>query len=111
MNGDAKFSASQDVPEFPYARYAELLGLDGVELSKPEMIATAWEMALTADKPVVIDAHCDPDVPPLPPHITLEQAKGFISSLFKGDPNRSGIVTQSAKQMMSTLLSRSEKER
>lgn len=111
MNGDAKFSASEDVPEFPYARYAELLGLDGVELSKPEMIVTAWGMALTADKPVVIDAHCDPDVPPLPPHITFEQAKGFISSLFKGDPNRSGIVTQSAKQMMSTLLSRSEKER
>jgi pyruvate dehydrogenase (quinone) len=111
MNGDAKFSASQDVPEFPYARYAELLGLDGVELSKPEMIVNAWELALTADKPVVIDAQCDPDVPPLPPHITFEQAKGFISSLFKGDPNRSGIVAQSAKQMMSTLLSRSEKER
>ncbi|HBG07294.1 MAG: thiamine pyrophosphate-requiring protein [Geobacteraceae bacterium GWC2_58_44] len=109
MNGDPKFSGSEDVPEFPYARYAEMLGLAGVELSRPEMIVTAWGMALTADKPVVIDAHCDPDVPPLPPHITFEQAKGFLSSLFKGDPNRSGIVTQSAKQMMSTLLSRSEK--
>ena len=107
MNGDPKFSGSEDLPEFPYAAYAEMLGLQGVELSRPEMIVTAWGMALTADKPVVIDAHCDPDVPPLPPHITFEQAKGFISSLFKGDPNSSGIVAQSAKQMMSTLLSRS----
>jgi pyruvate dehydrogenase (quinone) len=109
MNGDPKFGGSQDVPAFPYARYAELLGLEGIELSDPDQIATAWSVALSADRPVLIDAHCDPDVPPLPPHITFEQAKGFLSSLFKGDPNRGGIVTQSAKQMMSTLLSRSEK--
>jgi pyruvate dehydrogenase (quinone) len=109
MNGDPKFSGSQDVPNFPYATYAEMLGLDGIEVNKPEQIATAWSVALSANKPVVIDAHCDPDVPPLPPHITFEQAKGFLSSIFKGDPNMGGIVAQSAKQMMSTLLSRSEK--
>jgi pyruvate dehydrogenase (quinone) len=86
-----------------------MLGLEGIELNKPEQIATAWGMALSANRPVVIDAHCDPDVPPLPPHITFEQAKGFLSSIVKGDPNLGGIVTQSAKQMMSSLLSRSEK--
>lgn len=109
MNGDAKFSASQDVPAFAYAEYADMLGLKGIELDDPEMIGQAWDAALSADRPVVIDARCDPDVPPLPPHITFEQAKGFISSLFKGDPNLGGMVTQSAKQMMSTLLQRSEK--
>ena len=108
LNGDQKFSGSQDVPEFPYARYAEMLGLQGIELNDPEQIASAWNAALSANKPVVIDAHCDPDVPPLPPHITFEQAKGFMSSLFKGDPNLGGMVKQSVKQMMSTLLSRSE---
>ncbi|QWV93456.1 thiamine pyrophosphate-requiring protein [Geomonas oryzisoli] len=109
MNGDAKFSASQDIPEFPYAGYAEMLGLDGIRLEDPEQISAAWRTALSANRPVVIDARCDPDVPPLPPHITFEQAKGFLSSLFKGDPNLGGIMTQSAKQMMSTLLTRSEK--
>jgi len=108
MNGDPKFSGSQDLPEFPFARYAQLLGLEGIELSDPEQIASAWSRALSSGKPVVIDAHCDPDVPPLPPHITFEQAKGFLSSLFKGDPNLGGIFSQSAKQMMSTFLSRSE---
>ncbi|MBU5611917.1 thiamine pyrophosphate-requiring protein [Geomonas azotofigens] len=109
MNGDAKFSASQDIPQFPYAGYAEMLGLEGIRLDDPEQIRSAWRTALSAKRPVVIDAHCDPDVPPLPPHITFEQAKGFLSSIFKGDPNLGGIVTQSAKQMMSTLLTRSEK--
>lgn len=109
MNGDEKFSGSQDVPAFPYARYAEMLGLEGIEINHPDQIGAAWGMALSANRPVLIDAHCDPDVPPLPPHITFEQAKGFLSSLIKGDPNLGGIVKQSAKQMMSTLLSRSEK--
>ncbi|RQW78335.1 MAG: thiamine pyrophosphate-requiring protein [Geobacter sp.] len=108
MNGDPKFSGSQDVPDFPYARYAEMLGLGGIELSSPDQIGATWDAALRAQRPVVIDAHCDPDVPPLPPHITLEQAKGYMFSIFKGDPNLAGIVKQSAKQMMASFLSRSE---
>ncbi|UFS72135.1 thiamine pyrophosphate-requiring protein [Geomonas sp. RF6] len=111
MNGDPKFSASQDLPPFPYAQYAQMLGLEGIELNDPAKIGAAWERALRADRPVVIDAHCDPDVPPLPPHITLEQAKGYMSSIFEGDPNVAGILKQSAKQMMSALLQRSEKKR
>ena len=109
MNGDAKFGASQEIPDFPYAGYAEMLGLEGIRLEDPEQIRSAWRTALAAKCPVVIDAKCDPDVPPLPPHITFDQAKGFVASIFKGDPDLGGIVTQSAKQMMSTLLARSEK--
>lgn len=108
MEGDAKFDKSEDVPEFPYARYAEMLGLQGIELNKPEMIVTAWGTALTAEKPVVIDAHCDPNVPPLPPHITMDQAKGFLSSLFK-DPGRGAVLAQTAKQVMSPIMHKKEK--
>ncbi len=109
MNGDAKFAASQDIPRFPYAGYAEMLGLDGIRLEDPGQVREAWKTALRAKRPVVIDAMCDPDVPPLPPHITFDQAKGFVASLFKGDPNLGGIMSQSAKQMMSKLLVRNEK--
>lgn len=109
MNGDPKFDASQDLPAFSYAGYAEQLGLMGIEVTDPKQIGAAWERALNADRPAVIDAHCDPDVPPLPPHITFEQAKGYLSSIFKGDPNLAGIVKQSARQMMSSFLSRNEK--
>ncbi|MBJ6726101.1 thiamine pyrophosphate-requiring protein [Geomesophilobacter sediminis] len=111
MNGDPKFDASQDLPQFPFARYADLLGLKGIELKDPSQIGAAWQAALSANRPTVIDAHCDPDVPPLPPHITFEQAKGYLSSIMKGDPNLGGIVKQSARQMMSTLLSRNHNHR
>ncbi len=100
MSGDPKFAASQDIPEMSYARYAQLLGLEGIEVETPGEIAGAWDKALHADRPVVVDAHTDPDVPPLPPHITFEQAKGYMFSMFKGDPNLLGIARQSVKQMV-----------
>ncbi|MFW6323793.1 MAG: thiamine pyrophosphate-requiring protein [Desulfovibrionales bacterium] len=109
MSGDPKFEASQDVPSFSFAEYAELLGLKGIAVEKPRHIASAYKEAFKSDRPVVVDALCDPNVPPLPPHITFEQAKGYISSLVKGDPNAMAMAEQSAKQMMKTLLSRTEK--
>ena len=90
MNGDPKFEASQDIPDFPYAEYAELLGLRGITVEKPGQIAPAWDKALHADRPVVIDALCDPDVPPLPPHITFEQARGLHVGPDQGRPERDG---------------------
>lgn len=109
MSGDPKFSGSQDIPAFHYARYAELLGLTGIRVEKPEQIEPAWKMALSADRPVVIDALGDGNVPPLPPHITFEQAKGYMTSLIKGDPDEWAIIGQSAKQMMETYLARFKK--
>ncbi len=106
MSGDPKFAISQDVPAFNYAEYSRLLGLEGIEVKTVEEIVPAYNHALAANRPVVIDAHCDPDVPPLPPHINFEQAKAYMSTLFQGDPNEMGIINQSAKQMMSTYLSR-----
>jgi pyruvate dehydrogenase (quinone) len=104
MAGDPKFEASQEVPAFSYARYADQLGLKGIELTSPEKISAAWDAALAADRPTVIDAHTDPDVPPLPPHITFEQARAYLSSIMHGDPDTMGIVQQSAKQLVSSWL-------
>jgi pyruvate dehydrogenase (quinone) len=108
MNGDPKFPASQDLPAMSYAKFAEILGLEGIEVFDPGQIGPVWDIALSADRPVVIDAHTDPDVPPLPPHITFEQAKGFMFSMFEGDPNIKGMIKQSAKEMMSNLLAHSK---
>lgn len=106
MNGDPRFPGSQDIPDMSYARYAHLLDLQGIELDRPDDVGDAWEQALRADRPTVIDAHTDPDVPPLPPHITLEQAKGYISSMVQGDPNLLGVAKQSVKQMIGAWWSR-----
>src|SRR5205809_3056928 len=85
LAGDPKFEASQTLPDFPYADYARSLGLDGVRIDHPEAIGPAWDRALNADRPFVFEAITDPDVPPMPPHITLAQAKAFGSSVLKGD--------------------------
>src|SRR6478752_5394053 len=99
MMGDIKFEASQTLPDFGYAQYAESLGLTGIKVDRPEMLGDAWDRALGADRPVVLEAVTDPDVPTLPPHITIEQAKNFTKTLLKGDPNESGIVKQAVKGM------------
>lgn len=104
LAGDPKYEASQDVPDFPYARYAESLGFLGIKVDQPEDIAPAWERAFAADRPVLLEAYTDPNVPPLPPHITFEQAKAYLSALFGGDPDAWGMVKASAKEIASTIL-------
>ena len=98
MQGDPKFEPSQVVPDFPYAQYAQLLGLGGIRVDRPEDIAPAWERALAADRPTVVEMVTDPNVPPLPPHITFEQAKAFLSALINRDPDSLRMVTASAKE-------------
>jgi pyruvate dehydrogenase (quinone) len=105
LAGDPKLEASQVLPDFPYARYAELLGLGGIRVDDPERIADAWDEALSADKPVLIEAVTDPEVPPLPPHIRFEQAKKLAKAL-PGDPARGEIVTQSIKGKLQEFINR-----
>ena len=99
MEGDPKFAGSQDVPQFPYAGYAELLGLKGTRVERPEDIGPAWDAALTAGRPAVLGMVTDPNVPPLPPHITKKQAKAYLEALVKGDPDAIEVVKSSARQI------------
>jgi pyruvate dehydrogenase (quinone) len=104
MSGDPKFEASQDLPEFPYARYAESLGLKGIRMERPDDVSGAWDEALASDRPCVVEALTDPDVPPLPPHISFEEAKKFASTLFEGDPNERGIIRQAAREFVESVI-------
>jgi len=99
MAGDPKFVGSQDLPDFPYAEYAKSLGLDGVRVERPEDIGAAWDRALSANRPFVFEAFTDPDVPPLPPHITLEEAKAFTSSVLKRDVDALGFLKETVRQV------------
>lgn len=111
MNGDAKYEASQEVPEFPFAEYAKMLGLEGIKVDKPENIASSFEYAFKLNKPVVMDFYTDPSVPPLPPHITFKQAKDFVSFLFKGDENTWDVIKQTWKDMIESYIPHKEKEK
>jgi pyruvate dehydrogenase (quinone) len=104
MAGDPRFEGSQSIPDFPYARYAEELGLGGIRVDTPDAIAGAWDQALSADRPVVVEAITDPNVPPLPPHITLEQARNFASSIWSRDADALGFIKQTVKDAAESYL-------
>ncbi len=98
MEGDPRFEASQDIPDLSYSRYAELCGLGGLFVDAPDQVGAAWEHALGADRPVVIDAVVDPEVPPIPPHIEWKQAKAMTQALLGGDPGARDVIRQASKQ-------------
>jgi pyruvate dehydrogenase (quinone) len=104
INGDPKFEASQRIPNVSYSRFAEMIGLRGIYVDQPEQLGQAWEQALASDIPVLLEVKTDPEVPPLPPHITLQQAKNLTAALIKGDPNEAGVIKGAARQVLETIL-------
>jgi pyruvate dehydrogenase (quinone) len=104
QEGDPKFEATQSIPDVPYHRFAELIGLHGILVEDPDRLGPAWEEALAADRPVVLEVRTDPNVPPLPPHITLAQMKAFTSTLLSPDPEEGSVIVNTAKQVLSSVL-------
>lgn len=98
MGGFPRIEETQDVPDFPYADFAELLGLRGIKVAKPEDIGPAWDEALASDRPCVIDASVDPNVPTLPPHITYDEAMKYTQAIMKGDKDAVPMVWNSLKR-------------
>src|SRR3954451_13259533 len=106
LAGDPKLEASQALPDFPFADYARMLGLDGVRVDDPDQIRPAWERAMQADRPFVFEAITDPNVPPLPPHIRFEQAKKMGMALIGGEDDAGAIVKQAIKGKWQELVNR-----
>ena len=106
--GDIRFVASQELPDFPYAAFADSIGLRGIRVDKAEQLEDAWAEALSSDSPVVLEAITDPDTPTIPPHISLETAKNFTETILRGDPNEAGILKQAIKGVMEGLAPHSK---
>jgi pyruvate dehydrogenase (quinone) len=104
MGGAPKFEESQTLPDVSYADLANTMGIEGIVVDDDDDIGPAWDRALAADGPVVLDIHCDPEMPPLPPHATYEEATQLLSALAKGDPNRWHVLFQGTKTKAQELL-------
>jgi pyruvate dehydrogenase (quinone) len=104
MGGTPKFVESQALPETSYADFAAAIGLGAVTVTEPEQLAGAWSEALGADRPFVLDVHCDPDVPPIPPHADLAQMKSMAEALIKGDTSRWGVIKEGIKAKAQEFL-------
>jgi len=106
LAGDPKLETSQNLPDFPFARYAEMLGFKGIRVDSPDQVADAWDEALGADRPMVYEAITDPEVPPLPPHIRFEQAASLAQAMAKGEPHTLRIAMQSLKGKLQEFTTR-----
>jgi pyruvate dehydrogenase (quinone) len=100
LAGDPKFMGSQWLPGLEYAKYAELAGLRGIVCARGDEVRAAWEQALAADGPVVLEVKVDPEVAPLPPHISAAHANGMARALLKGDPERRGVLEKALRQLL-----------
>jgi pyruvate dehydrogenase (quinone) len=104
MSGAPKFEESQQLPDVDYAAFAASLGFATQTITDPDQIAPAWDQALAADRPTLLDVHTDPNVPPIPPHATFDQMKDAALSLLKGDPDRWELLKQGVKTKAQELL-------
>ncbi|MGQ3052683.1 MAG: thiamine pyrophosphate-requiring protein [Roseateles sp.] len=102
--GDPKFSGSQDLPAFPFADYARLLGLHGRRVDRPDEVAGAWAEALAADRPVLLEVMTDANVPPLPPHLSLQQVANYMKALLQGDPDARQVVLATMREAWDGLV-------
>ena len=93
MSGDPKLEASQVLPGLPLrALRRAARPARHPRGRRPSRSRPRWDEALAADRPVVLEAITDPEVPPLPPHIKLEQAKSIAEALAQGRPGRGRII-------------------
>jgi pyruvate dehydrogenase (quinone) len=101
--GAGKTESTQAIPDFPYHKYAELIGLKGIFVNNPDQVGAAWDQALSADRPVILEAYTDPNVPPLPPHITFKDAKNFMF-MMRDEPELGSVLKNSAKELLTSIL-------
>jgi pyruvate dehydrogenase (quinone) len=101
--GSGKTESTQSIPDFPYHRYAELIGLKGIFVDHPDKVGAAWDEALAADRPVILEAYTDPNVPPLPPHITLKDAKNFMM-MMRDEPELGSVLKNTAKELLTSII-------
>jgi pyruvate dehydrogenase (quinone) len=106
MAESPKVERAQVLPDFPYAQYAELIGLQGIRVDVPGQVGDAWDRALSAQRPVVLEVITDPEVPPLPPHVELDQAMSLMKAVMSGDAHSGRIVKQGFKGKVQEFINR-----
>jgi len=85
MQGDPRFKASQELPPFNYADYANSLSLKGIRVVHPGELDAAWDQALQADRPVVLEVLTDAEVITFTPEVAVKYAEKLAEAIEKGD--------------------------
>jgi pyruvate dehydrogenase (quinone) len=107
MNGNPRYDASQDIPDVRYSKFAELIGLKGIYVDDPKDLGSAWDEALSAHRPVVLEVKTDPEIAPLPPHISFKEARHFMAAMSKDD-DAAHVIADTARQVLNKILHRED---
>jgi pyruvate dehydrogenase (quinone) len=97
LAADPKNPETQTVPYVPAAEFARILGFEGIKVNRPEDVGPAWDRALAADGPVLLEFVVDPQIPPLPPHVKPQMLKKTAKGLLHGDEDAVGVATKGFK--------------
>ncbi|MGH3321694.1 MAG: thiamine pyrophosphate-requiring protein [Streptosporangiaceae bacterium] len=104
MAGAPKFVQSQAIPDVSYADFARGVGFQGIAIDEPGALGEAWDKALGADRPTLLDVRTDPNIPPIPPHASREQMIATAEALVKGDEDRWGVIREGVKTKLQEFL-------
>lgn len=104
MAGSPKFAESQTLPDVDFAGFAASLGLAARTITDPAELPDAWDKALSADRPTVLDVHTDPNMPPIPPHATFDQFKAATTAVLKGDEDAFDFIKVGVKTKAQEFL-------
>ena len=107
MNGNPRFDASQDIPDVRYSKFAEIIGLKGIFIDDPKDLADGWDHALSAQQPTILEVKTDPEIAPLPPHISLKEARQFMFSMVRDD-DAGHVIRDTARQVINKVLHRED---
>jgi pyruvate dehydrogenase (quinone)/pyruvate oxidase len=75
-----------------FVAVAHACGVAGFAVTQPEACGAVLDQAFGLEGPALVEATVDPLEPPMPPKVSLEQARKFGESLLKGAPNRKAVI-------------------
>ena len=96
--GEPGFEGAPELPSFAYGEYAKMLGLCGIRVDRARTVGLAWEEALAADRPTLLEMVTDPSVAPVPPHVSGMQVREYVRALMHRDPQALEAMKATAKE-------------
>ncbi|WP_017537502.1 thiamine pyrophosphate-requiring protein [Nocardiopsis halophila] len=104
MGASPQFVPSQRLPRASSAAFARSLGMTGIRVEEPDRVGEAWDEALAARGPAVVEFATDPSVPPIPPTATWDQMESMTAALAKGDPEAWSVLAQGVRSKAQEFL-------
>ena len=86
------------IPDVPYHRFAELIGLEGIFVDNPDRLGAAWEEALAADRPVVLEVKTDPERAAAAAAHHAEAGEELHSAMLAGEPDEAAACSSTARR-------------